>query len=71
MGISIGNIDLGKAVVELEFQTKFNSLLLGIILNKMTGSGITQNDIETLKEKAAKVVNKKYGKEMITYTRKE
>ena len=70
MGISIGNMDLGKAVLELEFQTKLNSFLIELILNNMGGTaGITQNTIEDLKVRAAKEINEKYGKEMITYTK--
>ena len=66
MGVKIGDIDIGKALIELEFQTKLNSLLIELLLNSVKPIGITQQTIEELKEKAAEEVNKKYGKEMLT-----
>lgn len=65
MSIKIGNIDLGKSVIELEYQTKLNSLLIELLLNR-SNTGITQDDIESLKQRAAESVNNKYGKEMIS-----
>ena len=69
MGIQIGNIDIGKALIDLEFQTKLNSLLIELLLNNVKPAGVTQDTIEQLKEKAAKEINKKYGKEMLTKTK--
>ena len=66
MGIEIGNIDIGKTLIDLEFQTKFNSLLIELLLNNVKPVGVTQETIEQLKDKAAEEINKKYGKEMLT-----
>lgn len=63
--IKIGDIDIGKVLIELQFQSKLNSLLIEAILNNNT---LTQEDVEFMKTKAAESVNEYYGgKEMITY----
>lgn len=64
MGISIGNIDLGKAVLELEFQTKLNSRLIELLLNSEKPAGLTQEKIDLLKKEIAESINKKYGEEV-------
>ncbi|MFA6458019.1 MAG: hypothetical protein WCV72_01345 [Patescibacteria group bacterium] len=64
--IKIGDIDIGKVIIELQFQSKLNSFLIEALLNK---KNLTQDDVENLKEQAAKAVNDYYGgKQMITYT---
>lgn len=64
--IKIGDIDIGKVIIELQFQSKLNSLLIENILNKQP---VNRDIIEQLKVKAAKSVNDSYGgKQMITYT---
>ncbi|UPS92053.1 hypothetical protein [Bizionia sp. M204] len=64
MGISIGNIDLGKAVLELEFQTKLNSRLIELLLNSEKPAGLTQQRIDEIKEEIAESINQKYGEEV-------
>ncbi|MBL7855117.1 MAG: hypothetical protein JNL17_12005 [Cyclobacteriaceae bacterium] len=69
--IKIGDIDLGQVVLELEYQTKLNSMMIETMLNKGTANtlGITQADIETMKERSVKEINDKYGRQMLTYTK--
>lgn len=63
--IKIGDIDIGKVIIELQFQSKLNSLLIENILNRRT---LNQRDIESLKVQAAESVNQYYGgKQMINY----
>jgi|25_taG_2_1085351.scaffolds.fasta_scaffold04293_3 hypothetical protein len=67
MSVKIGNIDIGQSVVELEYQTKLNSLLIELMLNRNNSRlKITQLDIKTAQQKAAIYVNNKYGKQLIT-----
>lgn len=64
--IKIGDIDIGKTIIELQFESKLNALLIEAILNKTV---LTQDGVEDLKAKAAAQVNSYYGgKQMITYT---
>lgn len=64
--ISIGDIDIGKVIIELQFQTKLNSLLIEELLN---GRRVSQSGIEEIKIIAVNEVNKYYGgKQMVTYT---
>lgn len=64
--IKIGDIDIGKVIIELQFQSKLNAFLIEKILS---GTKLTQDDVEELKVKAANAVNQYYGgKQMITYT---
>ncbi len=64
--IKIGDIDIGKTILELQFQTKLNSFIIEMLLNEKKLS--SQKDIEELKVRAAKEVNDYYGgKEMISY----
>ncbi len=66
--IKIGDIDIGKTIIELQFQTKLNSLLIEKMMNNEPLS--SQKELEQLKVAAAAAVNEYYGKEMITYTPK-
>ncbi|MFC1749655.1 hypothetical protein ACFL2V_12705 [Pseudomonadota bacterium] len=67
--IKIGDIDIGKVLLELQFQSKLNSFLIEKLLNDQK---VTQQEIEKLKSEAAKAVNEYYdGKEMITYQLKK
>lgn len=64
--IKIGDIDIGKVILELQFQTKLNSFLIEMLLNDKKPA--SQKEIEDLKVRAAKEVNDYYdGKEMISY----
>ena len=60
MGIKIGNIDIANAILELEFQTKINSMIIEQILNK-NSHGLNQHDIQNIRQKAADAINSKYG----------
>lgn len=64
--IKIGDIDIGKVIIELQFQSKLNELLIEALLNKRD---ITQKDVDSFKAQAAEAVNNYHGgKQMIKYT---
>ncbi|MCP9291617.1 hypothetical protein [Gracilimonas sediminicola] len=65
MGIKIGNIDIANAIIELEFQTKINTIIIENILNQ-TQHNMTSGDIKDIRRKAADAINEKYGANTIT-----
>lgn len=65
MGIKIGNIDIANSILELEFQTKINSMIIEQILNN-NSHGLTQQDIQRIRQNAADAINNKYGPNTIT-----
>lgn len=65
MGIKIGNIDIANAILELEFQTKINSMIIEQILNN-NSHGLNQADIQKIRQKAADAINTKYGPNTIS-----
>ena len=57
--IEIAGIEISRIIIELQFQTKLNSLLLDALLS---GKEIkTQAQVEELKKQAAEEVDKYYG----------
>jgi hypothetical protein len=63
--IKIGDIDIGKTIIELQFQTKLNAILIEKLLQNRDWRPTNQEDILQLKRLAMKQVNDYYGKQMI------
>lgn len=65
MGIKIGNMDIANSILELEFQTKINSMIIEQILNN-DSHGLNQHDIQKIRQRAADAINSKYGQGTIS-----
>jgi hypothetical protein len=56
--VKILDMDIGKILIQLQFQTKLNQYLIEKLLNK---EEVDEDELKRLKMKAVESVNKYYG----------
>ena len=61
--LNINGKNVGNILVQLQYQTELNALLIDSILNNEEPR--TQDEVQKIKKKAIRIVNDSYGKEII------
>lgn len=59
--------DLGKVLLQLEFQTAVNTEILQRVINMVEGDAFSAGNMEAIKLATSEAINKRYGTEVITY----